>query len=247
MAESASLQTYNLEYLDLNNHRNAVLIDKKPDTCPVCGKGVQVQFITAHGKKPDYDKGHYVQVVFKCPRIECQALFTAYYTSPSWYRGSRTYDERVYLQKTFIRPYFADEDFDDEIKSLSLKFVDIFSQASIAESMALIDICGAGYRKALEFLIKDYLCLIKSDKKESIINSSLGSLIHNEVDDEKIKKLAGLAKDIGNDETHYDKRLEKLSLEDMKKLIKLTIHWISASLLTDEYSEIYDQLISKKE
>jgi len=38
----------------------------------------------------------------------------------------------------------------------------------------LKEICGVGYRKALEFLIKDYVILNHDDEKEKIEKNSLG-------------------------------------------------------------------------
>ena len=46
--------------------------------------------------------------------------------------------------------------FDENIKKLSSNFCEIFNQAYVAELMKLNEIAGIGYRKALEFLIKDY-------------------------------------------------------------------------------------------
>ncbi|MDP3983283.1 MAG: DUF4145 domain-containing protein [bacterium] len=233
----------NLTFLDRNCHGNAVVIDKHPDNCPVCNTGIQVEFITACGKAEKYDRGYYVQVIFRCPRNDCQAIFIAYYTSPSWYGNHNNFDrERIYLRNTFIRSYFEEEKFDEEIVNLSSRFVGIFTQSSIAENMGLTDICGMGYRKALEFLVKDYLSKIIPEKKKEISASTLGNLIYNKIDDDKIRKMAKLAKDIGNNETHYEDSLNQLTLEDMKKLIKLVIYWISSSLLTEEYSKIHDQL-----
>lgn len=48
------------------------------------------------------------------------------------------------------------KDFSQEIKDLSPNFVKIYHQAEQAENTGLSDICGLGYRKALEFLVKDY-------------------------------------------------------------------------------------------
>lgn len=239
-----SLQSQELHFKDIKDHDNAVIIDKEPDTCPACSYGVEAISLGAYGKT-DLDRGHYVQSLYRCPRLECQAIFIAYYTSVGWIRPT-DYNEYVFLRNTYIRPFIKDENFDEEIERLSPRFVEIYTQANIAEDMGLIDICGAGYRKSLEFLIKDYLKLTKPGKSDEIEEHLLGYVVAHYVEEEKIKNLAGLAKDIGNDETHYLRIIEGLSLEDMKKLIKLTTHWIVTELLTDKYSAIYRQLMQQK-
>ncbi len=46
------------------------------------------------------------------------------------------------------------EEFSDNILGLSLAFVETYMQAQRAEASELDQICGIGYRKALEFLVK---------------------------------------------------------------------------------------------
>lgn len=229
--------SYELIFKDINDHDNAVIIDRWPDMCPVCESGIDAKLIGAHGKNEwsSFDSGCYVQALFKCPKRDCQAVFVGYYTAP---RGRRyTGDNYVFLNNTFIRSFFKVEEFDEEIKTLSTNFIKIFTQAKVADDMGLELICGSGYRKALEFLVKDYLIYIKPQKKVVINDLSLGTLIVKEVDYEKIKIAAGLAKDVGNDETHYQKKLEGLTIEDLKKLIKITAHWISDELTMNGYLE----------
>lgn len=237
------IRSFKLDYLDLNGQTDSVIIDKYPDRCPVCENGIEAKFFGAYGKSySNYRSGHSVQAIFSCPRLDCQTVFIAYYAS---FYGSRSYspDDYVFLQNAFIRPYFKPEEFEEEIKTLSQNFVEIYTQAKTAEEMGLVLICGPGYRKALEFLIKDFLIKAKSKKATYVKNHKLGWLIAKDVDSEKIRITSGLAKDFGNDETHYEKRIEKLTIEDMKKLIKLTWHWITDEILTEGYK---DKFIGKQ-
>lgn len=50
-----------------------------------------------------------------------------------------------------------EEDFPMIIKRHCKKFISIYNQALTAEKNGLTEICGLGYRKSFEFLIKDYL------------------------------------------------------------------------------------------
>jgi hypothetical protein len=229
------IKSFEIKYTDINGNVDIVVIDKYPDTCPVCKVGVEAKPIHAYGKSfSDYREGHMVQFVFQCPRLDCQAVFIAYYLTPDGV-GYRS-NNYVFLKRSFVQPYFKLEEFEKEIKTLSPDFVEIYTQAKLSEETGLNLICGSGYRKALEFLIKDFL--IKYTKKDSeyVKGHKLGWLIAKDVSYERIKITANLAKDLGNDETHYEKKVEELNIEDMKKLIVLTCHWITDVILTDGYN-----------
>ncbi len=94
---------------------------------------------------------------------------------------------------------------------------------------------GIGYRKAIEFLIKDYLITTFPDKKEAILKAKLGQCISNYVSDPKVKMCAERATWLGNDETHYVRTWLDKDLQDLKDLIKLTQYWISSDILTSDY------------
>lgn len=64
----------------------------------------------------------------------------------------------LYLQKSEpISP--SCKEFDSEIQEISPSFVKIYNQALAAEELNLSEIAGMGYRKSLEFLIKDFAYL----------------------------------------------------------------------------------------
>ncbi len=98
-------------------------------------------------------------------------------------------------------------------------------------------VAGPGYRKALEFLIKDYLCLAQPEDAEKIKKAQLGPCIADYVTNENVKAMAARAVWLGNDETHYTRKWEDKDLEDLKKLIQLTVHWIEMELMTTSVIE----------
>jgi len=98
--------------------------------------------------------------------------------------------------------------------------------------MGLDQITGVGYRKALEFLIKDYLISLNPDKEEKIKKKSLGNCIKDGVTDSHIKAVAERAVWLGNDETHYVRKWEDKDVSNLKDLIDLCIHWIEAEIKT---------------
>lgn len=115
----------------------------------------------------------------------------------------------------------------EEIKVYSESFVRIYNQALQAEKTGLDEICGLGYRKAFEFLIKDYLLLNKeSTFHTNIINSKLQSCIKDYIEDSNIKLIAERAVWLGNDHTHYIVKWKDKTLNDLKDLIHITTEWI---------------------
>jgi hypothetical protein len=95
-------------------------------------------------------------------------------------------------------------------------------------------VCGVGYRKALEFLIKDYLIRKCPDDRAAIEDKRLGQVIESYVEDRNIKEVAKRAAWLGNDETHYKRRWVDKDLNDLKRLIRLVLHWIEVAHETEE-------------
>ena len=99
----------------------------------------------------------------------------------------------------------------------------------------MFEICGVGFRKALEFLIKDYAKFKNPEESEQIERKFLGKRIGDYIDDTRIKTVAKRAVWLGNDETHYVRKWEDKDLSDLKKLIELTVHWIEMEFLTESF------------
>jgi hypothetical protein len=132
-----------------------------------------------------------------------------------------------------IAPF--EESFGETITNTSPSFVGIYNQAAAAEATKLDQVAGMGYRKSLEFLIKDFLIKQRPDDAENIKKTMLGPCINNYVEDPRIKSVASRATWLGNDETHYVRKFVDRDVEDMKRLVKLTVNWIENVLLTEEY------------
>ena len=119
------------------------------------------------------------------------------------------------------------EEFGVIICALSPSFVKIYNEAYAAEQMSLMEVCGVGYRKALEFLVKDYAVEGKDEATSANIKKTpLGTCIENYVRDSNVKVVAKRAVWLGNDETHYIRKWEDKDVRDLKGLIRLTIRWI---------------------
>ena len=120
------------------------------------------------------------------------------------------------------------KDFHKSINEISPSFVEIFNQAFASEQYGLCQICGVGYRKALEYLIKDFAIKRKPEKEDEIKKTALFNVIKDHIDDTKIKIVSKRAVWLGNDETHYVRKWETKDLNDLKNLIDLTLTMIQA-------------------
>lgn len=104
------------------------------------------------------------------------------------------------------------------IEDISPEFINIFRQSEKAERAGLNQLTGPSYRRALEFLIKDFLSNKFPDQSERIRVIPLKQCIHK-INNEQIQKLADASAYIGNDLTHYDKRNEYSDISLLKELI----------------------------
>lgn len=115
--------------------------------------------------------------------------------------------------------------FDNFINSISPQFSIIYNQAKQAEDLGLSELVGIGYRKSLEFLVKDYLIQVQKENEQIIKSATLGTCI-GKITDTKIQTLAKGAIWLGNDETHYEKRHPEYDVTYIKLFIKTLVEFI---------------------
>ena len=205
--------------------------DIDPAACPLCHYAIHPKSTSCFilTGSPDKDET-LLEIIYQCPRNECSHLFVATYKRGTSYNSTGTFLLRNISPKTPLLPSAS-----PEIEEISPNFVKIFSQASAAEAYELDEIAGVGYRKALEFLIKDFLVSEDPDSADKIRSELLGNCVSNRVSDPNVKECARRAVWLGNDETHYVRRWENKDIQDLKILIRLTIAWIENSILTKKY------------
>lgn len=197
-----------------------------PDECPSCHHKVfpdhRFSLLNASFRitKPENE----LQSVFVCTNSKCKSIFIAYY------KGK---ESRYILSNTKPKE-IKNVEFSENINKISPDFIKIYNEAYSAEQHKLTVICGSGYRKALEFLVKDYLIKKTSSETEqnNIKEELLGKCINEKISDLNIKNVAKRAAWLGNDEVHYLRKWENKDLQDLKKLIDLTVHWMEAEALT---------------
>jgi hypothetical protein len=127
--------------------------------------------------------------------------------------------------------------FPESVRKLSPSFTAIYEEADEALHLGLTQIAGPGYRKAFEFLVKDYAKLLKPDDKSRIEQMFSGNVVKEFILDPRILKVATRALWLGNDETHYLRVWKDHDIKDLITLIKLTMSWIEIERLSNEYTE----------
>ena len=180
-------------------------------TCPSCGTLITPIYHAMHGLSV---------VLSQCPVHECGSIFLL----------KRSGGNLSLLPNHKL----MSEVFSDTIDSISPDFVRIYNESYAAEQMSLDDICGVGYRKALEFLVKDYVSKGKTNEEiQRIRAKALAKCIDEFVSDERIKQVAKRAVWLGNDETHYIRKWEGRDVHDLKGIIHLAIRWIEQEVETN--------------
>ena len=136
-------------FKDLDSTNDAVLSITLPTKCPICKNHIVGQFL--YGV---YHNNSSIRYTFNlCPA--CNEIFIA----------THDYDGNVISCEP---NRFVQRSFSKELSELSPQFVKIYNQANAAESSALDEIAGIGYRKALEFLIKDFAISENDNDAEKI-------------------------------------------------------------------------------
>lgn len=207
--------------------RTTVTIDT-PSKCPHCGRTMSPQHV---GQSKSSERASLVEdgrfaVIFRCPFEDCLKFFVIEYINDD-------YDSLSTVNYTYRPPIKVK--LPENIEKVSPIFVEIYSQATVAESEALNQIAGVGYRKAAEFLIKDYAISKNPSDKENIKAIMLGKVIADYLNDfPKIQALAKSVAWIGNDETHYVRRHDGKDIQDLKKFILSAAQFIAADYDADE-------------
>ena len=217
------------KYVSITN--NERICYETVNKCPICKSSIapveKSKFFNSDSKMYFF--------MFECPA--CNKGFITHYN----YTNERKIKNDIsYNMLKLVNSYPKVPElhqFDENIKKLSSNFCEIFNQAYVAEQMNLNEIAGIGYRKALEFLIKDYCIDKNKEQEEKIKKEPLSQVITNYILSDKIKNLAKASIWIGNDETHYVRKYEDKDIKDLKRFISATVAYITYELIADSAQE----------
>jgi hypothetical protein len=102
------------------------------------------------------------------------------------------------------------------------KFIKAYLQSLQAEAMGLDEIAGMGFRKSIEYLVKDWAIHNNPDEKDKILRLTLSQII-NQYFSGDIKEILERATWLGNDHSHYHKLFEEFNISHLKELIGLVM------------------------
>lgn len=208
----------------LNKQRVDVDV-QSPRKCPHCDCSFNPNVLYASYIENESSGFGTLFVIFFC--THCEKCFLVEYSvnnlNLSGYQSSGTVEN--------IYPHPSEKIcFSENIQCLSKKFINVFNESYLAEQNNWLEICGIGYRKALEFLIKDYAILTNKNDIETIKPMPLNQCIEKYIDNKHIKILAKASAWIGNDETHYVRKHDLYTVESLKSFITAAVSFIDSDL-----------------
>lgn len=211
-------------YMNTDSEKKVAYSIIKSFECPCCNSK----------QKPHFIFGTYNNKILYvlCYCESCQKAYIAEY---SFYKPTDKYDEFFYIDQ-FIKAYpneYKYSNFNESIKTLSPMFVKVYDQALTADSFGLDEIAGMGFRKALEFLVKDYAISLFPDEREHIEKMHLSDTI-DKINYQPITDIAKPCIKVLNDETHYFRRFEKVEVANINKLILAIVGILSAKFIASE-------------
>lgn len=195
------------------------------DVCPMCYSHLSLDPI--YGIAHSSVKHDELLSVF-CRCSNCGELYINRYVEPFGTTEKISSEPKRFIKRTF----------EDSLLTLSPEFDEIYNQARSAESSGLHQIAGIGYRKAIEFLLKDFAISKHPDKSEEIKNLPLSKCINTYIDDENIKSLSIKTVWIGNDETHYVRKHNNRDINDLKKFIDAVVYFINIDFIMQDAETI---------
>lgn len=218
---------------DFNGNKEEIYCAyKEIVTCPCCHYAIVPRILHGYYVEDEYGASEFqyvVSIAMFCTK--CRRVFLAEY-------GARrdTCRQLRLLADAIIGLYpfkLQTKEFSSHIAALSPMFVETYSQSEAAQTAGLVEIAGCGYRKSIEYLIKDYLCHKDPSSSETIRGEFLGKSIQR-IEDPRIKVLAERATWIGNDETHYVRKHEELDVEDMIRFVGALLNYVESELTFEE-------------
>ncbi len=194
-----------------------------PEHCPFCNHDISLNCVFSCQSKTGR------VYVFLCPRTECQAVFFT-----RWDDGKvMTYPAEANMNEISAK-----------IATISPNFYEIYRQSNLAENSGLNMICGMGYRRAAEFLVKDYLVTFGNlgKSKEEIYKMGFSSAIHK-LPDQQLIDISKASSWLGNDETHTFKKWSDYDVQNLKSFIQS----LAAYTVFKMNAGIANQLIHSKD
>lgn len=205
-----------------------------PNICPHCHSRNAPDLIWSHSTK-DTDEAPINISAWQCANTECSKLFLVQH----YFNGQFEFER--FLNGLPKGPEWPQPIID--LKSGNSKdennsnFIKTYLQSLEAENYGLDELAGMGFRKAIEYLVKDWAIQSNPDKKEHIETAWLGAVISNYYEGD-LKEILERATWLGNDQAHYNKLFEEFDVEILKELIDLIMVELDRQYKKAHYIEL---------
>ena len=209
----------------MRNGKQLAATFETPNICPECKCGIEPVFVGGCVNDKELTVQYYCNA--------CKHSFIARYQFDH-------HSQTSFFKDTYPNRYKA-RVFSENLEALSPQFCSIYNQALQAEELHLSEICGLGYRKALEFLIKDFCILLHPDDEEAIKNNHrIDEVIRHYLSAyQQITDISRVSFWFGNDEAHYTRQYNEDNLKNLKLYIDALIYTIQSVLV---YGDARDRL-----
>jgi len=129
----------------------------------------------------------------------------------------------------------------EEGQIVQSNFIKTYLQSLEAENYGLDELAGMGYRKAIEYLVKDWAIQNNPEDRDKIEKLWLGEAIKRYFQGD-LKEILERATWLGNDQAHYNRLFEEFDIDVLKELIDL----IMVDLDREYKKAHYIQIIQSK-
>ena len=188
-----------------------------PKVCPHCHKEMIPTIVTK-------------SEIIKSSGQEVFAVLLRCHICSSFYAAEYIYSNKSGNINQTLVPYHysptVELDIPDNIKEISEYFEDIYTQSESAYQLGLKQIAGMGYRKSIEFLVKDFLIFLNPKDTDKILKLPLDNAI-SKIDNEKLQNLARMTNYLGNDQTHIRTLHPTKDIDDLRDFLKNLVLLIS--------------------
>lgn len=199
--------------------RNTYIED--PNICPHCHFTIKPTHLGVMLSQ-DTDGVECLITSWNCTNSSCQKTFIALYKFVDENFKFSRYLNGLPKGPDWPKPILdlKSGDNDEEGNPTQSKFIKTYLQSLVAENSGLDELAGMGYRKSIEYLVKDWAIQSKPEDIEIIKSKWLGQIITDYFTGD-LKDILERATWLGNDQSHYNKLFDDYNLEDLKELIGL--------------------------
>lgn len=196
------------------------------DICPNCKKPTNPHLVNSSYFPLGEEKTSLV-LTFRC--LGCKHFWTEEFIATRHRINSHT--DKYEIEHLKVTPSLpSDIPISDDVELVSPIGKQIYVQALKAEHEQLDHIAGIGYRKALEFFVKDFSIVTNPDDEDKIIKMPLKQVIEKYIKDDDLKTFALASAYIGNDEGHYYRNNPDKDFSHLKNYLHGVIHYMEMKL-----------------